>query len=130
MAKPWTGSSSRRKGHNFERETAEFFRRFFPNARRGLAQTRNSGETADVEETPYWVECKRGKVNITAALRQAREQTDGRLPIVVYKFDRERVGVAMDLDVFEKLLLVLHPECAHKPDTDGTANNKDGDPDQ
>lgn len=124
---PKNGRGCRQKGHNFERETAEWFRRFFPEAKRGLGQARNAGEVADVEGTPYWVECKRGKVNITAALRQARTQTDGRTPLVVYKFDRERIGVAMDLDMFERLLRLIHPEVPQNPNADSAGDDEDCD---
>jgi hypothetical protein len=127
--KNWTGSSSRRKGHGWERECAEKFREFFAEARRGLAQTRNAGETCDVEGTPFWVEAKRGNVQLMAALKQARAQTDGRVPLVIGKFDHEKPFVAMHADDFFRLLESLYPrlvlaEVAKDVDPDGDEDDK------
>lgn len=91
--------NSRRKGHDFERHIALWLRKFWPGAKRGLGQARDGSEVCDVEETPYWVECKRGRaVNVRAAMKQAEEATDGRKPIVVHKSDNGPTLVTMKLE--------------------------------
>ncbi|RMF57070.1 MAG: hypothetical protein D6746_11615 [Bacteroidetes bacterium] len=90
------GRRSRDKGANFEREMARLFREAYPDARRGIGQSRAAGEVPDVDGTPWWVECKRQKApNIRAAYRQAQEATDGRPVLVVTKADREDILVTM-----------------------------------
>lgn len=50
--------NSRDKGQRGERELADLMKRWFgPNVRRGW-QTRDGGEQADVEHTPWWLEAK------------------------------------------------------------------------
>jgi hypothetical protein len=101
------GARSRRKGAVWERRVAEIMRdNGHPEARRGVLQSRGA-ELADVEGTPYWVECKVGaRQNPRAALRQAIEDTDGR-PVVAVIRDNSPGGgaaafdwVAMPLEVF------------------------------
>lgn len=66
------GKMQRRKGQTWEREVASILSEFWPNARRGIGQSRASGEVADVDIPDLWVECKHGqKVNYRAALAQA-----------------------------------------------------------
>ena len=53
-------SNSRQIGVGFEREIARRFRRWFPDARRGLQY--QAGENCrDIVKTPFYIECKRGK---------------------------------------------------------------------
>jgi len=81
-----TGSRSRRKGAAHERLVAEWLRGLWPDAARGLGQTRSGSEVADVENTPFWVEVKCGKrPNPRAAMDQAEEATDGRPVLVVVR---------------------------------------------
>ena len=99
-----SGRRSRDKGAVFERRLATTFRAIWPDARRGIGQTRFAGEVPDVEGTPYWVEAKRQKrPNINAAVAQARKATDGRPILVVTKRDREPTLVTMDLCTFLRL---------------------------
>jgi hypothetical protein len=52
-----------------------------------------------VDAVPHWWEMKSGKrPNAKAALLQATEATDGRVPIAVCKPDRERAYAVMWLD--------------------------------
>jgi hypothetical protein len=97
---------SRNKGARFEREAAAAFRRAFPDARRGLAQTRSGGESADVIGVPgYWIECKVGaRPNPLAALRQAENNSNGDIPVAVCKVDRETPTVTLPLADFIALL--------------------------
>jgi hypothetical protein len=99
------GASQRRKGHNYEREIARVFREIYPGARRGL-QYRDGSEAADVEGTPFHIECKRGKaISVFAALKQAEAAASrGMVPIVVAKRDRERDVVMLSLEDFLELI--------------------------
>lgn len=51
------GKANRRRGHDFERYVARLFRRWFPEARRGL-QYQDGNNYCDVVSTPYYIECK------------------------------------------------------------------------
>lgn len=95
------GSSSRRKGAGGEREAAAEFRNGgYPDARRGDSQSRGARE-ADVEDTPFWIEVKRGKkVRLRAAIDQANGDSDHRPPIVVWRDDRSGWRVDLALDIF------------------------------
>lgn len=93
------GAHSRRKGAQGERDIALAMRTVFPGAKRGIGQARSAGEVADVEGTPYWVECKRGKkCNVRAAYAQAMAATDGRPVVVVVRDDGGEPMVYMSLE--------------------------------
>ena len=97
------GRSSRRKGHNFEREVANLFKEIMPgqNIRRGF-QMRDGSEAPDVIMPIFWPECKRGKKpNIRAALKQsANDAKKGYIPIAIVKDDREAATVTILLEDF------------------------------
>lgn len=98
----------RRKGHAFERWCAIRLRALFPNARRGIGQARSGGEVADLEGTPYWVECKhQTRPNIYKAFEQAcaylRKNKDTRKPVVISRATNGPVLVTMELADWEKL---------------------------
>jgi len=99
---------SRRKGANFERQVANLLRPLFPSSRRGIGQARSAGEVADVEGTPFWIECKRHKrCRIPAAMRQAQEATDGRPCLVVAKDDYGPIRVTLEELGMEEFLKCL-----------------------
>lgn len=95
----------RRKGHNFEREIARQLREIFPKARRGL-QYQDGIQCADVEGTPFHIECKRGrKPNPRAAMVQALgDAKPGRIPVVVVKDDHKPPFVCMAWEDFIDLV--------------------------
>lgn len=99
-----SGLRSRRKGQSGEREVVEAFRQAgFPTARRCMQSQGAVG--CDVEETPFWLEVKRGKkVNVRTAIKQAAKDTDGRTPIVVWRDDREPWRVDLSLEDFLRLV--------------------------
>lgn len=98
------GKRSRDKGAGFERAVADVLRIVWPDAKRGLQQSRCAKEAPDVTGTPYWVECKVGaKPNILGAFDQAKEATDGRPVLVVTKVDRHEPLVTLALVDFIKL---------------------------
>lgn len=108
------GSYQRRKGHNYEREVARKLRELLPDAdvRRGR-QTRRGDDEADVEGTPFWIECKVGAApNVWAALKQADAARDHR-PVAAF-IKRNSTGggksaeefVAVRREVFEALFEV------------------------
>jgi hypothetical protein len=98
------GKMSRTKGHNFERFTANLLKTVFPDARRGLQY--RAPDEADVEGTPFRIECKRlARVNsadVLAALMQVKRDAeaykDDRPCVVVTKADRREPLVHMTLD--------------------------------
>lgn len=68
--------TSRRKGHDWERQLAKLFAAAMPGAdvKRGIGQVRAGDEVADVDCPLFWVEAKVGiKPNPRAALDQAIE---------------------------------------------------------
>ena len=76
---------------------------FGENVARGY-QSRAGGDAPDVDGTPYWVECKKGRrTRIKAALEQGTEATDGRPVLAVCRDDREEPIAALYL----KDLLIL-----------------------
>ncbi len=100
---------SRRKGAAYERELAKRWRdmALFVRAARGLVQSRSAREVPDVDGTPYWVEAKRRKVhNLRAAMQQAIAASDGRIPLVVARYDGDSADdalVVMRLADWERL---------------------------
>ena len=102
-----SGARSRNKGHNYERELVLFFRRWFPTTpiKRGLGQTRGGGECPNVEMRHIWIVAKRGKkTNIKAALRQAIEAKDERVPIAVCRDDHAEATATLLLSDFMPML--------------------------
>lgn len=104
----------RQKGAQYERDLANRWSKsgLFPDAKRGLGQTRAGSDVPDVDNTPFWVEAKRRKrPNILKALEQAeaavKEVGDPRPPIAVCRWDRMPPGdavVSMRLRDFEALV--------------------------
>jgi hypothetical protein len=111
------GKMQRQKGASYERHIAGRLREVYPNARRGIGQSRSAGEVPDVDGTPWWVELKHRKVvNILAALAQADKDrlesnnllnAVARRPLVIARRDRERDVAAMLLDDLIALLREL-----------------------
>tara|TARA_Y100001963_G_scaffold93365_4_gene128518 strand:- start:3472 stop:3819 length:348 start_codon:yes stop_codon:yes gene_type:complete len=80
-----SGRRSRTKGKAWEREVAQLLRRFWVDARRGF-QSRAGDDEADVEDTPFWVECKVGqRPNVFKAFDQAELASDGRPVLIAIK---------------------------------------------
>lgn len=102
-----SGSTSRRKGHQFERDVANRLKPIYPDAKRGVLQCRSGSEVADVENTPWWIECKCGaRPNVMGAYEQAVEAAgeDPRPIAVVSHKDRGRLLVTMAFDSWERLI--------------------------
>jgi hypothetical protein len=86
MSRGKSGKARRLKGHNFEREISNRMAEIWPDAKRGLSQSRGAAaeRTPDVVDTPYWIECKCGsKPPLMRAWDQAVRETDGRAPMVI-----------------------------------------------
>lgn len=115
------GKMQRNKGQRFEREIAGILRDTLPDcdAKRGW-QARSGKDNCDVDIPRLWIECKHGiKPNPRAALQQAIEATDGRLPIAIIKDDYSRDPmVVMRLSDF---LLILKDwwQCIVRSETKG-----------
>ena len=104
-----SGKFSRDKGARFERDIANRFKELYPKAVRGVGQTQSGGNSADVESTPFWIECKaQKKTNIEGAFKQAveakKECEDSRPPLVISKRDREPIKATLLLDDLLELL--------------------------
>lgn len=86
------GKASRNKGHDYERDVANYLKPLYPGAKRGL-QSRDGAEAADVEGTPLFIECKRHR-KISGALtlyrkacEDAASDPEGRPAVLVLKED-------------------------------------------
>ncbi len=97
------GKTSRRKGHNFERETAKLLRQYFPNAKRQLEYQEGVG--FDIAETgDLSIQCKVGKsFKIEKALKEAVRPN--KIPLAITKKDREDIVVSMYWKDFEFFLV-------------------------
>jgi len=97
------GKGSRTKGHNFERYVARILRLSFPDARRGKQYT--GGREADVEGTPFRIECKRLRDvrlgDVLRAIGQAESNAetwdDDRPVVAIHRADRGKAFVTMKL---------------------------------
>ena len=100
-----SGRGCRIKGHAFERDVAKIFRSLYGDGVKRGYQTRSGTEAPDVDGTPFWIECKRGKrTNPKAALKQALEAKDERPPIAICKDDRQDIVVMLLLEDFLDIL--------------------------
>jgi len=98
------GKANRIKGHSFERKIAIELREIYPEAKRGYQARGGTSAAPDVDGTPFFIECKKGKrTNIKAAWKQALDNTDGRPPIAITKDDNQVTMVTMSLVTFKLL---------------------------
>jgi hypothetical protein len=97
------GKTSRRKGHNFEREIAKLLRQYYPNAKRQLEYQEGVG--FDIAETgDLSIQCKVGKsFKIEKALKEAVRPS--KIPLAITKKDREDIVVSMYWKDFEFFLV-------------------------
>lgn len=104
------GKAQREKGKRGERQVANLLKPVLGgHVTRGVGQSQSGSNQADVEGAPYWIEVKTGKrPNIMAAMQQAREATDGRVPVVFSKRDREKWLVTMESDAWLELLRLAY----------------------
>jgi Holliday junction resolvase len=113
---------SRNKGSSFERKIANELKRWFPNAKRGIGQTRSSSEVPDVDGTPFWIECKHRKsISIVGAFEQATRalaratqqrgigQIPWEVPLVVSRVDGGPILVTMSAEAFANMLEIVYP---------------------
>ena len=86
-----SGKKSRDKGKRGEQELARFLRPWFPDARRGVGQSQDGGNQADIVGTgPLFVECKLLKrIAALRHLEQCTEASQSRgVPVVFMREDR------------------------------------------
>jgi nucleotide-binding universal stress UspA family protein len=106
------GKLSRTKGKVFEREVAADLRAIYgAQVKRGW-QAREGTDAPDVENVPYWVECKHHqRVNVRAAVKQARDdvkKSKRELPILVVVKDNGQSPLAVvDWSLFVSMLKQL-----------------------
>jgi hypothetical protein len=103
------GRSSRQKGKRGEREVAHLFTDRGYQARRGDSQSRGARE-ADVEDTKWWIEVKRGKCcPIRRGIAQMEGDTDGRATLLFWRDDRSDWRIDMSADTFFEILASCGP---------------------
>lgn len=103
------GKGQRAKGHSFERTVAIAFRELYPDAKRGLSQTRSGVEVPDIDGTPFWIEAKhRIRCNPRRALDEAAADSKSarstKPPIAVTKDTGKPAMVTLYLSDFLALL--------------------------
>jgi hypothetical protein len=98
-----SGKTSRRKGHNFEREVAIMLRPYYPNAKRQLEDQEGLGyDIQGVDNLS--IQCKKGSsFKIENALKQAEREDF--IPVAITKRDREDIVVSMYWKDFEYFLV-------------------------
>jgi hypothetical protein len=99
------GRSQRIKGRAWEQTVARLFRALFGEKVKRGWQTRAGSDAPDVDGTPWFIECKKGKrIAILAALEQAKKASDGRPPLAVTYEDRGDKIASMYLGDFMALI--------------------------
>lgn len=101
------GASQRRKGAKGERELARYAREqhpdLFPEARRGIGQSRSAGEVPDaVIDDEHWPEIKRqARCYPRRALQQAIDASakSGRTPVAICRDDNDKLGWTVTLRI-------------------------------
>ena len=95
-----SGKSSRDKGLNFEREIAQAFREFYPEARRHLEFQFEEADGVDLDNTGDWfIQCKRNKAYCSISKIDEIKRKGGR-PLLITKGDRKPAMVAFELKYF------------------------------
>jgi hypothetical protein len=99
------GASQRAKGKRGELAARDLLRRLWPEASRGLSQSRGGGaEECDVTGCPYHVEVGVGAtVSPVAKMAQAQRDCGERTPLVLTKRDRSEWLVTLTWAEFERL---------------------------
>jgi len=99
-------SSAKAKGRQLEKDVADLFKPYFPQAHR--AAQKLTGKGADVEGTPYFVECKRHErmqlykwMTTTMDLRERSRDT--RPVCIFHKQNRKPLLVTMRWDDFKRI---------------------------
>ncbi len=97
------GKTSRRKGHNFEREIVNALKDVFPDAKRNLEY--QEGQGVDIANTgEFSIQCKVGKsFRIEPALHEAYKKD--KIALAITKKDRQDIIVSMYFEDFKKLLI-------------------------
>lgn len=101
------GATSRRKGHQFERNTAIALRHLFPEARRHLEYQDGEANGVDISNTGiYRVQCKklRAYVSVNTINEIQCDRGLGEVPILVTAADNKP---AMAVVYFEDLVTLL-----------------------
>ena len=96
--------NSRRKGKEGELELANLLKQYGFDARRGQQYSGIEGE--DVVGLPgLHIEVKRANsLNVSKAMRQAREESQGKIPVLAHRKDREGWLVTMEFEDWIKLI--------------------------
>lgn len=99
------GQLSRTKGHSYEREIANLFKEFFPEAKRNLTETQTGGQGIDLVNTgEFKVQCKRGRKYAPLTKIKEVNWSEPHIPLLITKGDNEKSMVGLYLEDFKKLL--------------------------
>lgn len=97
------GRASRSKGHSFEREVANAFKKVFPEARRRFEFRAFDNDGIDLEGTgSLAIQCKRAKASVPIA--KIEEVRGPGIPVLVSRVDRKPAYVTMELKHFISIL--------------------------
>lgn len=104
-----SGRRSRTKGHQYERDTANFFKSLgYENALRNVTETQ-FGQGIDLVNTGLFdVQCKRYKDYAPISKLFEVPKVDGRIALLFTKGDRKEAVVAMRQEDFAKLVRGEH----------------------
>jgi len=98
------GNKNRQRGNTFMNYIARELRDIWFMARRNFQERGAIKDGADVEETPYWLECKYGKrPNLLAAIRQSVAETDGRPILIAYRQEGNAAYIIQPFRHWKKL---------------------------
>lgn len=100
-------AAARRKGHQFERETAIRLRKIFPNAKRQLEYQEDQCNGVDIANTAHFkFQCKKFSqyvsINTIREIKCAEELGD--VPVLVTAGDAQRAMAVLPFDDFLNLL--------------------------
>ena len=106
-------SSKKGKGRRLQNYLKDKLYSFFPSLRNGDIKSAVMGESGEdiklspaaKDLIPYSFECKnQERLNIWESLSQAEGNSNDRIPVLVFKRNRTKTYVAIDLEAFLQLI--------------------------
>lgn len=99
------GAYARRRGHNYEREVANRFRKLFPKSRRQLEYHAEDARGVDLQNTGrFAIQCKRNKGYAPISKLEEVKPRAGEMPMLITKGDRKRDVAVLYLDDLLEIL--------------------------
>lgn len=95
--------NNRRRGHQFERDVVNQFKRVFPDAKRKLEYQKDACTGVDIENTGQLkIQCKKAKASVP--INKIEEIKEPGTPCLVSKTDRKPAYITLPLWDFLRLL--------------------------